>query len=271
MDLYDRGILSLESTGGLDLSWGNAEAMETLVRQMVYGDGLGAVLSKGVRRAARIIGRGAERFAPHVKGLAGYHPVNIMGTALGYTVSSRGADFNDVYATLEYGWSPEQATKEFGTPDAVNLNSIHGKAQLVRRSMIVNLVLDCLGLCKVPALSLIRAFDLEGEAELASTLTGEDVDAKMLFKIGERLVNLERLFNIIRGVSSAEDRLPDMFFDKEYNFGREPSQPFEWMEPMKREFYTVMGWDKLGRPSEEKLTELDLCQYAPSIDPSASL
>ncbi|UCG14178.1 MAG: aldehyde ferredoxin oxidoreductase family protein [Deltaproteobacteria bacterium] len=267
MDLYERGILTPESTGGIDLSWGNAEAMETLIRQMVYGDALGAVLAKGVRRAADIIGRGAERYAPHVKGLelAGYHPYHIIGTALGYTVSSRGADFNDVFATLEYGWSPDTAAREFGTAEAVKLNSIHGKAQLVRRSMLVNLVLDCLGLCKVPALSLIRAFDLEYEADLAAALTGEPVDAKMLFETGERLVNMERLFNVLHGVSSADDRLPDMFFDKEYNFGREPSQPFEWMEPMKQEFYEVMGWDQFGRPTEQKLRELDLCQYAPSI------
>jgi aldehyde:ferredoxin oxidoreductase len=267
MDLYERGILTDENTGGLDLSWGNAETMETLIRQMVDGVGLGAILAKGVRRAAAIIGRGADRYAPHVKGLelSGYHPYHIMGTALGYTVSSRGADFNDVFATLEYGWSSDKAARELGTAEAVNLNSIHGKAQLVRRSMLVNVVLDCLGLCRVPALSLIRAFDLEYEADLAAALTGETVDAEMLYEIGERLVNMERLFNVQHGVSSADDRLPDMFFDKEYNFGREPSQPIAWMEPMKQEFYEVMGWDQFGIPTEQKLRELDLCQYAPSI------
>jgi aldehyde:ferredoxin oxidoreductase len=261
MDLYERGILTPELTGGLDLSWGNSEAMETLIRQMVDSNGLGAILAEGVRRAAAVIGQGAERFAPHVKGLelSGYHPYHIMGTALGYTVSSRGADFNDVFATLEYGWSPDRAAEEFGTAEAVNLKSIHGKAHLVRRSMIVTLALDCLGLCKVPALSLIRAFDLEYEADLATAITGKTVNAKMLFTVGERLANVERLFNVRHGVSSAEDRLPEMFFDKEYNSGGEPSKPIAWMEPMKQEFYKVMGWDQSGRPSRQKLEELDLC------------
>ncbi|UCH90507.1 MAG: aldehyde ferredoxin oxidoreductase family protein [Nitrospirota bacterium] len=263
MDLYERGILTPGLTGGLDLSWGNAETMETLIRQIVGRNGLGAILAKGVARAASIIGQGAERFAPHVKGLelSGFHPCHIMGTALGYTVSNRGSDFNDVFATLEYGWSPERAVKEFGTAEAVNLKSIHGKAQLVRRSMIVNLALDCLGLCKVPALSLIRAFDLEYEAKLASAITGKTVDAKMLFSVGERLVNLERLFNARHGVSSGEDCLPEMFFDKEYNPGGEPSKSVEWMEPMKQEFYKVMGWNENGIPSEEKLKELDLYRF----------
>ncbi|MBW2656694.1 MAG: aldehyde ferredoxin oxidoreductase, partial [Deltaproteobacteria bacterium] len=88
MDLFDRGILTPEDTGGLELSWGNGQAMEVLIKQMAAGEGFGGILAKGVRQAARIIGRGAENYAPHVKGLelAGYHPDNIMGTALGYTV-----------------------------------------------------------------------------------------------------------------------------------------------------------------------------------------
>ncbi|MEE9612734.1 MAG: aldehyde ferredoxin oxidoreductase C-terminal domain-containing protein, partial [Desulfatiglandales bacterium] len=150
-DLYDRGILTSRDSGGIDLSWGNGKAMETLIRQMAYGQGFGAILSQGVRRAAQIIGRGAERYAPHVKGLemAGYHPYNIMGTALGYAVASRGADFNDVYATLEYKWLAEKGAQVFGTAQSVNLNSIKGKAELVRRAILVGIVLESLGLCKV--------------------------------------------------------------------------------------------------------------------------
>ena len=87
--------------------------MEKLIRQMADGKGFGKVLAQGVRQAAQIIGRGAENYAAHIKGLemAGYHPYNMMGTALGYSVSSRGADFSDIYATLEYKWLPEKATK----------------------------------------------------------------------------------------------------------------------------------------------------------------
>jgi aldehyde:ferredoxin oxidoreductase len=258
MDLYERGILTREDTGGLDLTWGNAEVMEKLIRQMVSRKGLGAILSRGVRRAAESIGRGAERYAAHIKGLemAGYHPSNIMGTALGYTVSSRGADFADVYATLEYKWLPEEASKAFGTSQAVNLDSIRGKAHLVRRAMIVGGVLDSLGLCKVPALCLICSFDLVGEADLTATITGWRMNVSGLFTVGEKIANLERLFNLRHGASDADDRLPDMFFDPEYNSGQKPSKPQEWMEPMIKEFYGVMGWDEWGVPTPEKLAEL---------------
>jgi aldehyde:ferredoxin oxidoreductase len=262
MDLFDRGILTAEDTGGLELSWGNGEAMEVLIKQMAAGEGFGGILAKGVRQAARIIGRGAENYAPHVKGLelAGYHPDNIMGTALGYTVSNRGADFSDVYATLEYKWLPDEKIEEFGLPETIDLNSIQGKAALVRQCMIVGMVMDCLGLCKVPSLCLICAYDLVAEAELASELTDQPVNARDLFTVGERILNLERLINLRYGATEADDRLPDMFFDKEYNAGKQPSKPRDWMEPMKQEFYAAMGWDENGRPAEKKLNQLGLLQ-----------
>ncbi|MEE8540696.1 MAG: aldehyde ferredoxin oxidoreductase C-terminal domain-containing protein, partial [Desulfobacterales bacterium] len=193
----------------------------------------------------------------------------IMGTALGYTVATRGADFNDIYATLEYKWLPEKANCEFGTPEAADMNSIHGKAKMVRRAMSVGVVLDSLGLCKVPALCLICSFDLANEAELLAALNEWSPSAAALFTIGERIITLERLFNNRQGATHADDRLPDMFFEKEYNSGRTPSKPHEWMEPMKQEFYRVMGWDAQGVPTQEKLAELDLFS-SPDISKSAA-
>jgi aldehyde:ferredoxin oxidoreductase len=271
MDLYDRGIITKSDTGGLDLNWGNGEAMETLIRQMAHGEGFGRILAKGVRQAAQIIGRGAEHYAAHIKGLemAGYHPYNMMGTALGYSVSSRGADFSDIYATLEYKWLPDQATQVFGTPVSTDPRSIQGKAELVRRSMIVGSVLDCLGLCKIPALCLICTYDLVSEAELVSVLSDWSVNVTELFMAGERIVNLERLFNLQHGSGISNDRLPDMFFEKEYNAGVEPSKPAEWMEPMKHEFYKIMGWDDTGHPTAEKLAELGISRPHYATQPAA--
>jgi len=260
MDLFERQILTSEDTGGLDLGWGNGISMEALIKQMAAGRGFGAVLGKGVRRAAQIIGRGSEYYAAHVKGLelSGYHPDKMMGTALGYSVASRGADFNDVYSALENKWLPDEPSDEFGTPKASDLKSIHGKAELVRRAMIVGTVLDSLGLCKVPALSLISAYDLVAETELATVLTGQPVEVADLVAAGERIVNTERLLNMRCGAGAVDDRLPDMFFDKEYNAGQEPSKSSEWMEPMKKKFYSVMGWDEQGRPTAAKLAELGI-------------
>jgi len=260
MDLYERGIISRETTGGVDLTWGNAAAMETLIRQMAAGEGFGAVLNQGVRRAAELIGKGADRFAAHVKGLelTGYHPGNAMGTALGYTIASRGGDYNDVYAALEHKWLPDRADSELGTPLAVDTRSIQGKAALVRRAMIVSTALDSLGLCKVPALCLICSYNLIGEAELTAALTGEPVSADSLFRAAERVVALERLFNLRHGAEAADDCLPPMFFEPDYSADHAFCKPRDWMEPMIREFYAVMGWNKDGRPDPQKLSELNL-------------
>ena len=155
-------------SGGLDLSWGNPRSMEALIRQMAAMEGLGGLLALGVRRAAREFGPRAAAFAAHVKGLelTAYHPAALLGSALGYAISSRGGDYNNVYASLEHRWSPRMAERAFGTAKALDPRSYEGKSQLVYRAVLVNIVVDSLGLCKVPALSLIGTFDLVGEARL---------------------------------------------------------------------------------------------------------
>jgi aldehyde:ferredoxin oxidoreductase len=85
---------------------------------------------------------------------------------------------------------------------------------------------------------------------LMSVLTGQAIDAAALFKIGERIVNLERLFNLKHGASRADDTLPPMFLNAE-------SQPIP-LEPMLQEFYAAMGWDEQGRPMETTLKELEI-------------
>ena len=251
MDLWDRGILGPADTGGLDLSWGNADAMETLIRQMGRGTGFGGILAGGVRRAAGIIGRGSERYAAHVKGLelTAYHPRDILGTALGYAVSSRGGDYNNVYASMEYRWPAELAAAELGTPLAIDLHAHHGKAPLVKRATIVNIALDCLGICKVPSLSLMGTFDLVAEAELASALTGLAITPEGLFAAGERICHLERRFNLRCGLRREDDRLPAMFLDADYGGG--PDSSIARLDEMVAAYYAALWWDPDGRPPDE--------------------
>lgn len=260
MDLYDRGILSLEDTRGIDLTWGNSEAMEKLIHQIARREGLGAILSQGVRRAAIIIGKGSERFAYHVKGLElpGSDPRGLMGTALGYAVSTRGADFSNVYALPECRWSPEKAEAEFGIREVADRFSTEGKGVLVRRSMIVCAAIDCLGICKVPALSIIGDFDLKNEAALTKSLSGEEFGYEDLFQIGERVLNLERLFDLRHGATSADDRIPDKFVQEPIDEGPGEGKKVEGLEATVKGFYRAMGWDEEGVPSQEKLESLGL-------------
>ncbi|MCF8106214.1 MAG: aldehyde ferredoxin oxidoreductase family protein [Desulfohalobiaceae bacterium] len=245
MELFEKNILTLEDTAGLELEWGRAEAMEDMLHQIARQQGLGRILGQGVRKAAALIGRGAEAYAYEVKGLelSAYHPGMINGTALSYAISSRGGDFNTTYASLEYNWTREQALEAFGSKEAADLKGRQGKARMIKQAAIVNAALDSLGLCKIPTLSLLCDFSLKWEASLCRMVTGEDFTAERIFAIGERIINLERIFNCRQGCSGSEDTLQDFFFEKQ-------GVRDDWLKPLVQEFYREMGWDHEGRPGQ---------------------
>ena len=256
MDLSEKkilpGDLPEDMIGDLDLSWGNAATMEKLIYQMVAGKGLGKILCLGVRKAAEIIGNGAKQHAAHVKGLelTAYHPTAIMGTALGYAVSSRGGDYNNVYASLEYSWSESEAENEFGTKEAVNIKSILAKGKVIKKAVTTNIIVDSLGICKVPVLSLLKSFNLENEVKLINGLigglTGLNISNRDLFEAGERIAALEKLFNIKHANDDIEDKLPQMFINQDLD----QTLIQQNFETMLQEYYRAMGWDEKGIPPE---------------------
>ncbi len=260
MELAQRGILSTEETDGLALEWGNAEAMAQMTVRIARREGFGAVLAEGTKRAAEIIRRGAAACAHHSKGLelTGYDPRGLMGSALGYAVSTRGGDFTSVYAAPEYRWGPEEGRAWFGTPAAVDRLDTAGKGALVKRSMLVSAAIDALGLCKVPLLSVVGDFSLENEAELSSALAGWELSADDLLRAGERTVVLERLYNLRHGASRADDDLPDRFVEERVP-GPGPTRGMTVdLQPMVDDFYSAMGWDEQGRPTAETLARLGI-------------
>ena len=248
MDLDARGLLPEEKKRGLDLGWGNSASMETIVRQMAAMEGLGGLLGRGVRAAAETLGPETRPFAAHVKGLelTAYHPAALLGSALGYAVSSRGGDYNNVYASLEHRWTAEQAADAFGTAKALDRQSYQGKGRLIHRAVLVNIIVDSLGICKVPVLSMIGTFDLAPEAFLTAALTGWELDAHALFEIGTRTAHLERRINLRQGLDPRTDDLPEMFFrEGPHRLDREK------FKQMVKEFYAAIGWDEEGRPATE--------------------
>lgn len=259
MDLREQGLLTAADTDGLDLVWGNAEAMEAMLLKIAAREGLGDVLAEGVARAAAAIGRGAEASAHHSKGLelTAYDPRGGKGTALGYAVSPRGGDFTSVYAVPEYRWSAQRGLSELGSAAAVDRFSAEGKGILVKHTMCVSAALDALGLCKVPALSVVGDFSLAAEARLASALTGWEISAADLLTVGERIANLERLFNLRFGLRPELDTLPEYF--RQHGLATEPGAGSTvQIEPMVQDFYRVMGWDQHGVPNAGRLLELGL-------------
>ncbi len=250
MDLEEKGLMPADLKADLDLSWGNARTMETLIHRIAgRTTKLGLLLAQGVRHAADQIGPKAAACAAHVKGLelTAYHPNAIMGTALGYAVSSRGGDYNNVYASLEYSWSKEQALEEFGTTMAVDIHATRAKGWLIKKAVVTNILVDCLGLCKVPVLSLLKSFNLEPEIALVNALTDTAFTKDDLMDAGEKIAALERRFNLRHTVLPLVDHLPDRFF----SFKDNPvGLTRETLTAMLAEFYYAMGWDKSGVPPD---------------------
>lgn len=255
MDLAENGVMPESLRQGLDLSWGNAETMETLIHWIVNGTTpLGRILSCGVRQAAEKIGGGATARAAHVKGLelTAYHPSAIMGTALGYAVSSRGGDYNNIYASLEYSWSKEQAVEEFGTASAVDIHATEAKGRLICKAVVTNILVDALGLCKVPVLSMLKSFNLKPEIQLVNALAETDLSSSQLTDTGLAIAAMEKRFNLRHAETSFSDDLPEMFFASEDNPSGLSRQS---LAAMRTEFYQAMGWDENGIPPDLNSTK----------------
>lgn len=256
MDLYENGILTKKETDGLDLRFGNHEALIEMVKKIGARDGwLGDVLAEGTRRAAEKIGKGAEQYACHIKGLElpGYDIRGLKTAALGFSVSYRGA------CHLRSGaYSPDLKGK-------VNRFVIEkGRGKIVKDGEDLYDVIDSLILCKF---SRGTYYDgLEDMAKYYTLATGIEMTPEELIKAGERINNLARLFNIREGVGTREfDVLPPKIMnvpipDEGVAKGSVVSK--EEFELGLDDYYAVRGWTREGIPTVEKLKELDLGKYA---------
>ncbi len=259
VDLYERGVIGPADTGGLELRWGDAETLGRLVEEMAAGRGFGGLLAAGVRHAAQAIGRGAGRYAYEVKGLElpAYDPRGAYGAALAVAVSPRGGDFTDIYARQEFNVTPADAERLYGDEHAGDPLSPRGKAAIVRAAMVASAALDALGLCKIADFTLLDDYQLEHAADLAAGVTGLDLTRDGLLAVGERIVALERLFNLRLGATAADDVLPAVFGEEPLSTGPNRGSTVD-LAGMRAEFYRLMGWSPQGVPTASTLARLGL-------------
>jgi len=256
MDCYEHGVITKEQTDGIDLSFGNAEALIAIIHKIGKREGwLGNALAEGVAKAAEIIGGDAWKYACHIKGLElpGYDLRTLKTAALGFSVSFRGA------CHLRNGaYSPDVK----GKVDRFKIEPGRGK-MIVKDGHIYN-VIDSLIVCKFS-----RGTYYDGNDDLAkyyTLATGIPMTAAELDKDGERIENLARLFNIREGKGTRKfDTLPW----KIENAPVPEEGPAKGMVVSEEEFqrglddyYTARGWTSDGIPTVEKLEELELGEYA---------
>ncbi len=261
MECYQRGLLSREEAGGLDLTWGNGETILTLIHQVAHREGFGDFLADGVKKAAERLGRGSEEIAMHGKGLEVFQADvrSIKAYGLGNAVSSRGADHLRSEPWFEFSNDPEEGIRRYGIPETAFRLEYKGKGLVVKHFEEMAAIADSTGVCK-NTYNNMEVLDWEGTAELLRAATGWDLTGQEVQRIGERIVNLERLFIAREGITRQDDTLPRRFLEEPLPEGSGPSTGSVLeLEPMLDEYYCARGWDvETGLPTKEKLEELGL-------------
>jgi aldehyde:ferredoxin oxidoreductase len=250
MDCYENGVLSKKELGGIEANFGNADALIQLLEKMGKREGIGDVLADGVRAAAKKIGKGAEKFAQHIKGLevTGYDLRCLKTAALGFAVSFRGADHD----------TSEAYTVDFaGKVD--RLKAEKGRGKLVRDLEDLYAVIDSLIVCKLSKGTYYKGF--EEMAKLYSYVTSFDISGEELKKAGERVNTLARLINIREGLGRKDDTLPWKVMnapipDEGPVQGAVVSQ--EELDLLLDDYYVSRGWTLEGVPTAAKLKELGM-------------
>jgi len=265
MECFEHGLLSLEDTDGLDLRFGNADAMLTMIEWIARRKGLGDLLAEGVKRAAEKIGGDAHFFALHVKGqeLPLHDPRGKYNIGMGYAISEIGAD-HLVVAHDPMLANPESLPFKNSRPLGID------KAQPVRslsdEKMKHFYILEkwgsfekVIGYCFFgPApRSFIHPDDV---LESINVVTDWDVDINDLLQLGERATNMARVFNAREGFSRKDDVLPERLYSALENGALEgETMPREEMESALTVLYGLKGWDpETGNPTRERLESLSL-------------
>ena len=266
MECYEKGLLKRKDVGGLDLSWGNVKAMLSLLEMIARREGIGDLLANGVRIAAAKIGHGAEAFAVEAKGLE-QSMVDLRGSmayALAFALNPRGPDHLTTECLAEFGYTPEVrqfAIKIGGSEKTVDPLSTEGKPKLVAWHEEIYCVSDCLGICVFTDTWSYTRINFTNLAEMFEAATGIPMSPAKLREAGERIITLERCFNIREGWSGRDlDVLPLRMFEPSPTLARgKPTLTRDKLDGMLKEYYRLREWDvESGVPTAEKLLHLGL-------------
>lgn len=276
MELYQRGIIN-KSDLGFELSWGDEEGTFRLIKYIAHRKGLGNILAEGTRRAAAQI-NGSEDYIAHVKGLECFlfDPRARWSTwALGYVTNIRGGDYlrtrNPVenlrynenpkpYHTEKFEY-PEEMLKNLDMPETLKKDVFDPEtrdvdiAKMSKWAEDLISIYNAVGLCiRPPVLHTVGPTII---AELYSSLTGINITPDEIARAGERIWNVQKLFNIRHGEKPEDSRFPGRFYNEASSSGNILDR--EKVEEVLREYYKARGWDEdTGHPLEQKLKDLNI-------------
>lgn len=265
-ECYEKGIIDEKDTNGLKLTWGNHEALITLIEKIAYRKDFGDILAEGSKRASEKVGKGSQELAITMKGQDLYETIRMpKGYGLGAALATRGGGHCSGSPLTEFSIgeiSPEVAQRIYGVSTASDPGTYKGKAKLVAYNERLHAVLNSLGICFLATVwegaDSLTWGDL---ADLVSAATGWTIDENNLMEIGERIHTLERWFNAIHaGFDRKDDYPPQRFFDEPIKSGPYKGEVIDKakFDEMLTENYKIHGWNKRGLPEHKRLKELGL-------------
>ncbi len=237
MELVEKGFLDAP------IEFGSTEGLLEIIDDIAHLRGLGKELAEGSKRISEKYG--APYLSMQVKGLElpAYDPRGVQGHALGYATSNRGGCHLRSYLI-----GPEI----MGVPVRVDRDSTRGKPGLVILYQNLSAAMDSMSVCRFTNF----AWSVDDYAALTAAATGLKINGRVILEIGERIYNLERLFNNREGLTEKDDNLPPRFFTP-LPEGNSRNRVVH-LESMLSEYYKLRGWDEKGRPTKERLDALGI-------------
>lgn len=274
MESFERGVLTREDTGGMDLIFGNDEALINLIRMIAYKEGIGDLLSEGVRRASEKIGKDSWKWAIcNSKGMEQSRVETRCSKAyaLAFAVNPRGPDHLHTTTMAECGASPEAVAliekltgdKKWASPYCTEF-----RPEIVRWHEDCYAVLEGLGLCSFTA-TVAYGVTPRNMAEMFSAATGVHATENEIMLAGRRIVTLEKCFNVREGADRKQDDLPWRLMHEPAPTGSGKgmlNSPQE-LGAMLDAYYSLHGWDRAtSRPYKETLEELGLAKIGDELE-----
>ena len=253
MEAFEKGLITKKDTEGVGLVWGNGDAVIEMVKKIGESTGIGKVLGLGSKEAANLLGKNAEEFAIHVKGLdfAAHDPRAYNAGAVNFATSARGACH---LSGLSHVFERALIAPEIDIPEPIDRFKVSGKGILTAKTQDYMGMLDALEICKF---MLFGGIGISTYIEWYNLVTGEEMDVDRFTKTGERIFNLKRLYNVKCGISRKDDFLPPRILTwKKTGEGLSPNLPP--LGTMLGEYYEYRGWSEDGIPLKEKLEELEI-------------
>jgi aldehyde:ferredoxin oxidoreductase len=248
MECAARGLLGPEEMGR-ELRWGDYHAMLHLVEATAYRQGFGDLLAEGSRRLAQRLGGDAHHYLYAVKGLElpAHSARALKGMSIGYATATRGGSHHDTRPTMQY--RPE-----------FDHSTIAGKAEYAVRSQHYTAVGDSLVLCRFTG---ERGFGMllnDAFPQMVNGVTGLGLTTGDIERVGERIINLERAFNVREGIRRKDDQLPYRVMHEPIPFGPSKGRycPPDELDRMLDEYYALRHWSRDGVPTKEHLAALEI-------------